>query len=540
MVRFFLLLAFGGALTSILANNRAVRRLEKDKINDEARAGWPALRPNEWKRSSQWLRWRTLWSAITFLIAVAAFYRTFVYPIEVVLVLENRIPTYWRSMNISSGVSPITPFLWLFVGLYAWFWYSLHGLALFGIDRPRLPSMSNLRLKEVPGMDPHVLRMFSQEEAADQTEGTAMPLSPDTLRLALVLFVLFGTVAFALSPRIPIRSLGANKYAYIFCAWLDICFSLLLAEAWQLLQTWGELRQLLVFLDRMPIRRTLGALRGFSWGSVWKMSGNVLEVRYKLLSRQVESLNHVRAAFDDLTKDTGDADDDALAAQGCLPAVKAAQSAVSRFAGWYSKKYRDPNAGNFKTLEAFQKSVAAVAGKLLTDILAPSWRKETDSLVLTMGGTADDEPGTPEKVPLAQVEEHIRNAEELVCLPYLGFVQNILGRMRTLVLGMAWLFVAATLSVSSYPFDPRQALSGTLIVLFLVLAVIISFVYADMHRDSTLSHVTNTNPGELGTEFWFKLIGFGIGPILGLLTTVFPGLGDFLFSWLQPGLASLK
>jgi hypothetical protein len=536
LVRAFLLVAFCGALSSILTNNRAIRRLEKDKINDESRAGWPAMSPKEWKRSLKWLRWRTAWSCLALLIAVAAFYGTFVHLIEMVLQLGSRIPTYWRSMNINSGVSPITPFLWLFGGLYAWFWYSLHGLALFGIDRPRLPSRSNLKLKEMSGIDPHVLRMFSQEEAAERTEGTAMPLARDTLWIAVILALLFGGSAFVLSPRAPIRSLGANRYAYIFCAWLDICFSLMLAEAWQLLQTWSALRQLLVFLDRLPIRRTLAALRGFSWGSVWKMSGNVLDVRYKLLSRQLESLNHLSAAFDDLPKNS----DQALAAQGCEPAMNAALSARNRFAGWYSEKYRDPDAGNFKDLQAFQKSVAALAGKLITDVLAPAWRKETASLVLAAGDSPDDEPATPEKVPLAQVEEHIRNAEELVCLPYLGFVQNILGRMRTLVLGIACLFVAVTLSVSSYPFDPRQALSGTLIILFVALAVIISFVYADMHRDATLSHVTKTNPGQLGTEFWLKLIGFGAGPILGLLTTVFPGLADFLFSWLQPGLASLK
>jgi hypothetical protein len=402
----------------------------------------------------------------------------------------------------------------------------------------------NLKFRELPGIDPYVLRMFSQEQAADTTERTAMPLEPGTMLLALILFTGVGLTALVLSARVPIRSLGHSRYAWVFCAWLDLCFSLLLAEALQLLRTWTELRQLLVFLDRMPIRRTLGALRGFSWGSVWKMSGNVLDVRYKLLSRQLESLNHVRASFDalifdDHAKDPG-GENDALAAQACLPVMNAAQSSRNHFAGWYARKYRDPDAGSFKTLEDFQEKIAAVAGKLLTDILAPAWRKETGSLVLAVSPPVGDLPSTPEKAPSDPDTEHIRNAEELVSLPYLGFVQNILGRMRTLVLGMAWLFVAVTLSVASYPFDPRPAVSGVLIVLFVALAATISFVYADMHRDSTLSHVTKTNPGELGTEFWFKLIGFGAGPILGLLTTVFPGLSDFFFSWLQPGLASLK
>jgi hypothetical protein len=79
-----------------------------------------------------------------------------------------------------------------------------------------------------------------------------------------------------------------------------------------------------------------------------------------------------------------------------------------------------------------------------------------------------------------------------------------------------------------------------MLALFAVLAVVILRVYAQMHRDATLSHVTNTRPGELGTDFWLKIVTFGIAPLLGLLTTIFPQLTDFVFGWLQPGLKSIQ
>ena len=60
------------------------------------------------------------------------------------------------------------------------------------------------------------------------------------------------------------------------------------------------------------------------------------------------------------------------------------------------------------------------------------------------------------------------------------------------------LLVAVTIATSTYPFDPRQALSMILIVLFIITGAVIVKVYAEMHRDATLSHVTNTKPGELG------------------------------------------
>jgi hypothetical protein len=71
--------------------------------------------------------------------------------------------------------------------------------------------------------------------------------------------------------------------------------------------------------------------------------------------------------------------------------------------------------------------------------------------------------------------------------------------------------------------------------------MVIVKIYAEMHRDATLSRVTNTNPGELGTEFRFKIIGFGIAPVIGLLTRIFPGNTDFVFpSWLEPRISALK
>jgi hypothetical protein len=82
--------------------------------------------------------------------------------------------------------------------------------------------------------------------------------------------------------------------------------------------------------------------------------------------------------------------------------------------------------------------------------------------------------------------------------------------------------------LSTYPFDPRQVLSGILIA-FIVLGIAVVKVYAEMHRDATLSYVTNTKPGTLDPEFWFKVLAFGLAPLAGLLTRVFPQNQRFHF-----------
>src|SRR5260370_37210624 len=108
-----------------------------------------------------------------------------------------------------------------------------------------------------------------------------------------------------------------------------------------------------------------------------------------------------------------------------------------------------------------------------------------DFLVVKLERNQKEAPA-PQTPPLAE-DEHIRNAEEFVCLNYLGFIQNVLGRLRTMVLTIMVLLIVSTVAMSTYPFDPQQALSAVSIVLFVIVGVVIVKVYADMHRDATLS-----------------------------------------------------
>jgi hypothetical protein len=508
---------------------------------------------------------RTLFAWLFPLLGILLFVCVFVVPLELALRPANRVLTYWRSMNLGSGLSPIVPFFSLFIGLYIAFWYALHGLAIFGPDRPRLPTADQLGFEipeekkpeeestAAPCKQPpatiqtnqkQVLRMFSQN-AADDIEFAAMPLTwarsqggnpPETKTpLSVFLFLLFAVVSTLLAGGVPVRSLSHEYYAIVFLFWLLLTASLMLAICWRMYKTWGELRLLLEYLDRTPLRRTMEALRGFSWGSVWKMSGNVLEVRYKLISRQLESMNHNLASLEKLksSKDSPVAPASVEAAINCLNGMSIVGHSFTR---WYLQNYTDENARDLSAFETFQEYIAEVCGSLFKNLLAPAWRAEGQSLVLV---EADAKEASRQVAPLAK-EECVRNAEEFVCLTYMGFVQNILGRLRTMAISIVALFVSCCIAISSYPFDPRQALSAVLIALFVISSAAIVFVYAGMHRDATLSHVTNTTPGELGSEFWMKLVVFVLPPLLGLLARVFPGMTDFLFAWLQPGLSSLK
>jgi hypothetical protein len=78
-------------------------------------------------------------------------------------------------------------------------------------------------------------------------------------------------------------------------------------------------------------------------------------------------------------------------------------------------------------------------------------------------------------------------------------------------------------------------------ILLLVLIVgIVGFVLAQMHRDATLSRITDTKPGELGLDFWFRLVSFLALPLLSLLAAQFPEISNFLFSWMQPAMQAFR
>jgi len=493
-------------------------------------------------------RRRMIVSLLLFAALTVAFFLGWVWPLEHSLLLANRVFVYWRSMHLTSGVSPIVPFLGLAGGLYVWFWYALHGLALFGPDRPCLPPLEILGIKlPSPAGANHgkqkelKLSMFSQENVACPAERIAKPLARDSVIAIVILFSSMAALLFGWTRGVPLRSLGATQgtaYSFIFC--LALCFycSFLLSEGWQACRTWSCARQLLVFLDRMAMRRTLSALHGFSWGSVWRMSGNVLDVRYKLLSRQLECLNHLHNSLR-LFKVPQDAETQAAFAgiEMCKRSVNLSRAEGLRFAEWYSNNYNKSNAADLQKFQDFQKQIAETTGIVLTELVVPATRVEKHSLIQT---DPDDPREEDRKGPPSSKNELIRNAEELVCLTYLGYAQNLLGRIRTIVLGGMYLFIALSIAVSSYPFDPRTLLSAILMVVFVAFGGIVVFTYADMHRDTTLSHITNTKPGELGSEFWFKVIGYGVAPLLGLITQVFPEWSGFIFSWLQPGLSSLK
>jgi len=502
------------------------------------------------KRVLFW-RWITGVSAVLALIGMLVLQLVFVAKLGP----ENEIPTYWRAIHLVNGVSPLTPQILLLLGLYFWFWYSLRGLALFGPDRPSLPKDASL---------PPLMRMFGRTHAAKWVERVAIPWRK-TYFISLGVTFVVTFVAFAFSMEsFALRTLGERTYGiYMFVSFAS-CIAIILANMLELWMTWKHLLHLLQRLDRLPLRRTLASLKGLSWASVWTMSSNVLEDRYCLISRQMESLTHLLNSIRSCTTpgkggkaSTGLKRDSKAAV---LRQIRSCRRNGLEFAKWYvsasmaraSGNRRDASNMNVSPLTAFQKSLAETAAFVLVSVLLPAWKSESKSLIVDGGAGSDEstrskqgsEQGKTDSSDSKSVKEelpqHVAAAEEFVVLPFLAFIQNVLGRVRTIVLGALFLFVAVTFAASSYPFDPLPVLGAIFLGVFVIAGGTTMLVLAQMHRDATLSRITHTEPGELGPQFWIHLVTFGVGPLIGLLTTLFPSLSDFLASWLQPSMQALQ
>jgi hypothetical protein len=508
--------------------------------------------PNEARRTSFCGQtWKPL---LLFTTSTFAFFSAYVIFVDRLLTPQIRTPTYLRAMNLVTGVSPAAPLFVLTLGMYGWCWYSLRGLSVLGMGNPLLPSDASfcVRASESGATSiaakQDLYQVLSADSAGRCIEELCKPISALWVKSFFAVYLALTLMEYLVTshwmgPRfifdVPIRNLGPTNFAKIVCACATVLIAIVLVTCWQLRTLWLVLHEMLMALDRLPLRRTLQSMRGLTWNSVWKLGGDIVEFRYKLIYRQFDALDHVAAGLKHASE-AGFKDWPECA--NLTKEIEATQELRLTFQDWCSRSWNDWRERDLTALYRAQDQIACVTGSIFSKLLLPAWEEEEHSLLIlkpTFNEFSDDEGEHIRRV-VDSVPVIVRNAEEAFCLLYIGFIQNILARMRTLALGMTCLFVSFAVMVPSYPFDPRPLLTGTVIVLFVIIALVVFSVYSQMSRDATLSHLTDTKPGELGADFWLKFIGFGIGPIFGLLATIFPQLGDFFTSWLQPSISSLR
>jgi hypothetical protein len=466
-----------------------------------------------------------------------------------------------RNLDLASQVSPATPLLLLLAAFYNWFWFSLKAEALMDWRSPRLPDSEGLTAAH---------RRMTESEAVRIRR--VIPSFAPPRRVLFGALVIPGLIAIRgmmVGPHgIPIRSLEGISYDVIYSLGFGIAMVLLVATLLRIVMVWINLQPMLGSLDRPGMKQALDRLKGFEWHAIWNPLESMQDEARRLYAKEI----HVLERFaESLGKTKDPANPDAL-----QPLRTICKEILDRWEKIFRIIYEDipkqkaDSKDIIAPLKEIQEKLAQTAKTLWKEYLDPSWQAlPADDENGTSQEKTQDSPGpmtvkaaitesvdSPRtKFISAEIEakddtaapgqshlsaKSLMLAEELVACVYATFITVVLLRIRGLVFSAVVIYTALVFSSISYPFQPAAGLRNLALLLFLFGAIAVGYVYEEMHRDPTLRKMTSTDPNKIDSTFWLKMIGAGALPLLGLLTTLFPPIGHFLYSIVAPILQATR
>jgi hypothetical protein len=472
----------------------------------------------------------------------------------------------YRCLHPFSGVSPLVPVLLLLLGWYLWSICQTARLRFSDMNRPRLPG-------SVRSDAPYML--FVPDEALNACDSpihsclyenitcllitreivrrfTRLPGTSLNLLLAAGYFTLFALCLFhshiqSLDHFLSRLILGANLYELLVAALFFPLIMIALSGWLRTILVWGALsRGLLEPLERLPIRFAFSRLKGASWVSMLRQSG--LHIRWRDMGRTSESIRQLvhnpqlqapprlqlwlSARYQSLN-----AQIQKLLARIQNPAAFVPQASLRFPKGQWDlpdSSYR----ADLCLIYSIEKRYAMFCRSLLELVLIPYWNKERIGFVEGLKHSSDADTAKKETEPVDP--EYIRLAEELIVVRYVALIRAVLVNIRYLMLFVSAAFVLAIVAWNSYPFQPHAFIDWCFTILLVFLGAGFIGVFAQMHRNPILSRITDTNPNELGWDFYLRILTFGAVPVLTWLAYQFPELGGSLFKVLQPGLQVMK
>jgi hypothetical protein len=466
----------------------------------------------------------------------------------------------YRYVHAAWWVSPLVPVLLLVGAGLWWSWHTIQGATLLDERRPSLPTAQSgtskgVHAKALPDLCTRTVAPQEQLEgpsSGDLAQPEAGILSselkrlcedePEVKRLIEILtpgkwiprvhwaVVAFVGLAVSLSDYYhPVSSLEGQWYDRIFGILLLVALGALFSSLIRLYFIWMDAKRLLIRLDGTRLRYGFGRLPGYAWMPFWGLGASPLPDRERLARLEVEALQTAVATVDGPGKPEF---------KKCLDDVRAA---VETLQGDLDSKSK--GADPLKHVKDLYDKIA-IAARAMLKYLSKKWEEEPYEDPKNIVGRKETEfhchchPITEESAR-ERSKNATKAAEDFVALVYASFIQVVLIRIRSLIICACGMFVFIVASLHVYPFGQKGSLDSLSILLLLVIVGVIVLVFSQIRRDATLSHITDTTAGQLGTDFWLKLAQFGALPLLSLLTTLYPEVGTFLFSWLEPALRAL-
>jgi hypothetical protein len=449
----------------------------------------------------------------------------------------------YRYIEVGSGVSPALPIIFLLGAWLWWSWQTLTGVAsteekhvVFpdaeDFDRESAADAKGLKTKLV-GEASERVRLKAIATKTGQWPWEALGPLPFGRRKAILIVALveFFVICILMGPSEIAEAFESPVYKWIYWILLYSCLLLVCYLISHIVALWFGFRRLLLALDRLPFRRGFSDVKSLTQMPLWKLAGNGRNEFVQVLSTEIDALPKI----DNSPSDEG----------GLWGAIDKAKATANELSAEYEAVIDGTPLSNTatnvrKSFSDLQKDLAKAASAALV-FANTRWRNE---LWAPTQPQIEDHPiDSKKKAPTFEPparDPTLRSVERFLCLFYLNIILVPLRRLQTLILALAGVFVFVLLSYSSYPFESRESFHVLLISIFFVISLVVGVVYGQMYANPLLSRITNTEPGELGLDFWIRLGAFVFVPLLSLLSVQFPEINNFLFSWLQPALQSVK
>jgi hypothetical protein len=410
-----------------------------------------------------------------------------------------------RAFFLSNGLSPLLPVELLLLMYYVWAWFFIRKVRLSESKRVLLPDL------ELLGPGGKGMNRYHEElQSATDDLVFNREMAPWIIGGFCVVFT-------CLHPWAALRSVEGRAYdSLIFGLVLFICFLIVLSWA-RYLYIWNRLRRILRGLERTRLRKAFDRLpKTYSWSPLWYEDAE--RRAYTISARSVECFQAV-----------SNCQGFSAGSAGQLASMDAAFQRVVETNADVTRRTERSGA-----VRALQEIFIQAAESLLKERLRDGWVRNggSDSLAaMAEPLPAEDSPNTDLKCKLL--------AEEFVALRFVGLIHFESAQLKNLVVLLSAGFILALAAIGSYPFLAGRQCVWSLAGVFVVFGVGIILTFAQMDRDAMLSRLGGTDPGKLDGKFYVRVAAYGALPLLALMASQFPSIGQFLLSWLAPALSAL-
>jgi hypothetical protein len=413
----------------------------------------------------------------------------------------------FRSLQIGAGFSPILPFLFVLAGFLIWAFIHLERCIFHYERRQILPGAAEDPVLKKVGPAARLLIKRLRYPFRSAKGGTAGVAS-----LAFLLTLIGLSTSF-------LRSFEGWVYDWAFMLVVSALSAVLFATCWHFYHGWHLLRNILMQLETHQIRGAFSDLPpDHSWSPIWQTSPR--KRSYLLGTRAIDCLNALTALPYSQT----------FVPDGALDAKTKVRVILDKVA-------RGKRENATEHIDA-QESLAKVTESLITS-LQNHWNKGSSEA----DDNAINRPRTKTAALIGTDEYESTRVfayqAEFVALRYLAFIRYCMLQLRNLLTFITAGFMALAFSLMCYPFQGDHLIGWEVTAIFGVVSIVVLVVFAQMETDATLSRITDTEAGKLGLDFYHRILSYGTLPLLTVLASHFNGVGQLLFSWIQPALKNL-